>query len=116
LKNIIWVVLLFLVQFSFANEEGILKGRVLDALGGMTGVTVHIKNTSFGTSTNSIGEYNFTVPNGEIIVVVSALGYKTKEVKVVVKKHETTILNIKLDEDVFGLDQIVVTGTKTFKR
>ncbi|MFD1293138.1 TonB-dependent receptor domain-containing protein [Lutibacter holmesii] len=116
MKNIIGGLLLFLMQFGFATEGGVLKGKIIDEIGGVPGVTVQIKNTSYGTTTNSKGEYSFTVPSGELIVVISSLGFKTVEIKVKIETNQEFILNKKLEEDVFGLDQIVVTGTKTFKR
>jgi outer membrane receptor for ferrienterochelin and colicins len=99
-----------------ANENAVIKGIVSGNNIGIPGASVYIKNTKTGTYTNVEGYYSFEVSAGKINLVVSAVGFKSKEIKINIDSHVTRIINFELDEDVMGLDQIVVTGTKTFKR
>src|SRR5690606_35106231 len=46
----------------------------------LTGVSVQIKGTSTGTSTDLYGDYSITIPEGEIILVFSRVGFITQEV------------------------------------
>ncbi|GGK40160.1 TonB-dependent receptor [Gramella jeungdoensis] len=110
------MVIVLLTQLTQANENGIIKGIVSSGSETILGASIYMKNTKIGTSTDRNGTYSFEVEAGNFVVVVSAVGYKSKEVRIKLKKHEEKILNFELEEDVFGLDQVVVTGTKTFKR
>jgi uncharacterized membrane protein len=45
-------------------------------------VSIRVKDTSAENLTNSKGEYRFEIPPSSEILLVSAKGYKTKEVPV----------------------------------
>ena len=52
---------------------------------------------------------------GEVVITISKLGTETKKLSYIVKKGVNK-LDILMEGEVYNLDQIVVTGTKTFKR
>ncbi|WP_298365357.1 TonB-dependent receptor [uncultured Lutibacter sp.] len=113
------VILLFCIAVFAKNttsNTAIIKGIVTDSNNPIPGATVYIKNSTIGSSANISGRYQFAVAAGEFIVVASAIGYKAKEVMVSLKNNETRVLNFELEEDLFGLEQVVVTGTRTFKK
>ena len=89
--------------------ESIVKGSVHDENNQpLPGVTVVLKGTTLGTATNVEGKYNLTLP-GNIpnpILVFSFVGMKTKEITCQGK----TTLNVKLEEEVKSIDEVVVTG------
>jgi len=98
-------------------EDGaIIKGVVTSNNKPIPGATVYIKNSTIGSSANIKGEFEFTVPMGEIIVVASAIGFRSNELKVYINSNESKEINFELEEDLFDLEQIVITGTKTFKK
>ena len=55
------------------------------------------------------------VPLGHQHIVVSAIGMLEKKVHIDIVKGINTV-NVALEKSVYNLDQVVVTGTKTFKR
>lgn len=113
------VTLLFCIAVfakTHTNDGAIIEGIVFGGDNPIPGATVYIKNSTIGASADINGEFKFTVPKGNFIVVASALGFKSKELKVSVNINETKILNFELEEDLFGLEQVVVTGTRTFKK
>ncbi|TAE71615.1 MAG: TonB-dependent receptor [Bacteroidetes bacterium] len=79
----------------------------------LVGANIVIKGTQKGTTTNSEGEFIFEkLEKGEYILVVSFIGFKSKEQKInIVDGNETLILNINLQDDFLGLDDVVITGT-----
>jgi outer membrane receptor for ferrienterochelin and colicins len=103
-------------QFTLADDSGVVQGIVTGNSDLIPGASVYVKNTKKGTFTNIEGYYSLKVSAGKIKLVVSAVGFKSREIEITISKGETRILNFQLDEDVLGLEQIVVTGTKTFKR
>jgi TonB-linked SusC/RagA family outer membrane protein len=89
------------------------KGRVVDAKGQpLPGVTVLIKGTKTGTSTDANGIFNFNLPTGKEVLIFSFVGYKTKEMAV----DGRPTLDVSLEEDAASLDDVVVVGYGTQTR
>lgn len=77
-------------------------------------VNIIVKGTNIGTTTDISGHYKLTdLPIGKNIVIASAVGYKTLEKEVVMEKEKAKELFFLLEEDIFQLEQVVVTGTRT---
>lgn len=113
------------VQNSFANKLGnqsidsdnkeefvlpgeiTISGLVLDA-GGMPipGVSVYIKGTTIGVTTNFDGVYTLKVPENGAVLVFSFIGMTTKEVEV----KDQKVIDIILEEKSLGLEEVVVTA------
>ena len=73
----------------------------------LPGVTVLLKGTTIGTSTNHNGEYNLTVPqSSDFTLIFSFIGMKTVEV---IYTGKDTI-NITMEEESENLEDVVVTG------
>lgn len=71
----------------------------------LPGVSVQVKGTSTGTTTNADGTYSLSVPSGATLVF-SFIGYKEQQIKVA---NQTTI-NVSMDEDATNLEEVVVTA------
>ena len=108
----VWSVLcLTLMSISlFAQSGGKISGKVIDAKGEtLAGASVMIKGSNKGTSTDKNGVFTLeNVAQGSYKLAVSFIGYTNKEFTVNVLQSGR--LNISLDEDVNGLDEVVVTG------
>lgn len=93
-----------------------IKGRVIDSLSGqpLIGVTVQVKSTGIGTTTDADGRFSLEVAN-HAILVVSFLGYDAKQIIIA---DGTTNLLIKLSTAHSELSEVVVTalGIKKEKR
>lgn len=116
-KEIFLLVLVGIFSFTNVtaqNSGGIqVSGVVTDNKSGETiiGASVKVKSSSTGTITDFDGKFNIEVP-ANAILVVSFLGYKTKEVPVANK----TNLAIILDEDSELLNEVVVIGYGQVKK
>lgn len=69
--------------------------------------SVLIKGTLRGTTANNQGFYSIAVNEGEYILVVQYVGYKSVEKKVIVGKEEINI-NFELSEQTYQLGNVVV--------
>lgn len=84
-----------------------ITGVVKDAKGlPLPGVTVKIKGTNAGTSTDMDGKFHLNLPTGRETLVLTFVGFKTKEVAVGGK----TVLDIVLEDDSKALEEVVVVG------
>lgn len=84
-----------------------VKGKVTDEKGaGLPGVSILIKGSQRGTSTNADGGYQLEVPNSSAILVFSYVGYESKEITV---GNQTTV-NLSLNPESTSLGEVVVTA------
>ena len=91
-----------------------ISGRVTASNGnGLAGISVVVKNTTFGASTDASGNYAFSanLRPGTYTVAVSGIGFKTREEQLTVGTAESYTVNAQLAEDPVGLDEVVITGT-----
>ncbi len=70
------------------------------------GVSVAVKGTTLGTVTNMNGKFALQVPEDAGTLVVSFVGMKTLEITL----GSPTIYNVKMEPDVLGIDEVVVTA------
>ncbi|AKP53479.1 SusC/RagA family TonB-linked outer membrane protein [Cyclobacterium amurskyense] len=73
---------------------------------GLPGVTILVKGTNIGTVTDIDGNFSLNVPNENATLVISFLGYETREESL----NGRSIINVELSEDAKGLDEFVVIG------
>lgn len=99
-----------------APQSRVVKGKVTDVKGHpLPGVTLLIKGTSLGGVTDVDGKFSLELPEMEsIVLVVSFMGMETKEVSV--GKDPKKELEIKLEEDVKQMEEVVVTGFVNIKK
>ena len=88
-----------------------VSGVVQDAMGPVIGASIKVKGTNTGVATDFDGKFTLSVNPGSTLIV-SYIGYITKEVKV----GNQTSLKIFLEEDKKLLDEVVVVGYGTMKK
>jgi TonB family protein len=72
----------------------------------LPGVNVTVKGTTNGTVTDMEGNYSISLESGQQKIVFSFIGLQTSEVV----PGDYSTLNVKLQEDVSQLSEVVVTG------
>ncbi|MCG1034884.1 TonB-dependent receptor [Polaribacter sargassicola] len=115
MKKILFITLLTLCQFIYAQDKGTLKGLLTDKETNnepLPFANVLIKGTAIGVTTDFDGNYTLSVPTGTHIVVFSFLGYKTIEKTVTIKAGETVVVNqIMSAAEGVSLDEVVVKSS-----
>ncbi len=98
-------------------EQPPLSGTITDGSNPIPFATIQIKATNLGTASDKNGSFKLEeLPDGKQTLVIKALGYKTKELSVTIDQNKPLNININLDDDVLGIDQVVVTADKAPKR
>jgi len=96
---------IFNITYGLAQEKTI-SGTVTDNSGlPLPGVNVIEKGTTNGTQTDFDGNYTIQVEEGETLVF-SYVGMLTNEAIVLA----SNVINIQMQEDAYGLDEIVITA------
>ncbi|MEX2395503.1 MAG: SusC/RagA family TonB-linked outer membrane protein, partial [Balneolales bacterium] len=100
------------VSKKFIQET--VRGTVSDATSEdpLPGVNIIVKGGSTGLSSNLQGEYELTVPSLNDTLVFSYIGYQTVEIPI----DGRTEIDIALEVEVFGVDDLVVVGYGTQRR
>ncbi len=110
--------ILFLLTLSFflsyAQTRYTISGYIEDSSNGerLLGANVYDVLSSKGTTTNTYGFFSLTLPEGDIHLYISYIGYKTEEIRFNLKKD--TVINGKLVPE-NSLEEVVITTRKTKK-
>lgn len=107
-KQGLLILLLLIMFFPTFAQERVVTGKVTDGATQqpMPGVSVLVKGTSTGSTTDANGTYSLKVAENESILVVSFIGYASQEIAVGAR----TTIDVSLVEDVTSLNEVVVTA------
>jgi TonB-linked SusC/RagA family outer membrane protein len=113
-KSIILLLIILTVSLgAFAQTSKTVTGTVVDEKNApVNGASVQVKNNSTGTATDAAGKFSINVPDKNAILVISNLGYVTKEVTI----PESGELDVQLTPTNNTLDQVIVVGYGTQKK
>lgn len=97
-----------------APEKIGLTGQVKDKQGNvLPGVTIVLKGTTFGVTTNEMGEFKMEVPAQEnMYLVFSFIGMKPMEVAI----KDNKPLKVVMQDETVNMDEVVVTGYFNFNK
>ncbi|TKK71069.1 TonB-dependent receptor [Ilyomonas limi] len=102
-----------LVQYATYKEvQQKITGKVVDENGPVQNASVFIKGTSTGTITDAKGNFELEADAGEVTIVVSIVGYKSREVKLTAGGNNV----IQLEHEDNQLEKVVVVGYGTQSR
>ncbi|HEY6082521.1 MAG TPA: carboxypeptidase-like regulatory domain-containing protein, partial [Chitinophagaceae bacterium] len=112
LPGIILLIMAIACSTGYAQGTNV-QGRVTDGQTGepLPGVTVGVKGTTAGTSTDASGKFSLKVEKGQVIAF-SYVGYQSVQVTYAGEP----VLNIKLGGQSTGLNEVVVVGYGTQSR
>ncbi|UOQ51983.1 SusC/RagA family TonB-linked outer membrane protein [Hymenobacter cellulosivorans] len=84
-----------------------ITGTITDAADGspLPGVTVVVKGTTVGASTDPSGQFTLSLPAGSNALVISAVGYESQTVTA-----SGGLVRVRLKADIKQLSEVVVTG------
>jgi iron complex outermembrane recepter protein len=102
------LVFVLLLAAGFASAQTI-TGKVTTTAddSALPGVSVIVKGTSIGTTTDSEGRYTIDVKNpSNSVLVFSFIGFTTQEVPI----QNQSVVDVALVEDVTQLGEVVITG------
>lgn len=107
------LVLLFSV-LSILAQDKVVTGKVTDSKDGspLSGVSISVKGTNLGTSTDANGIFKVSVPASAKVLVISSVNYETVELSL----GSRTNLNIAMTSASKAMDEVVVVAYGTVKK
>jgi TonB-linked SusC/RagA family outer membrane protein len=106
---------LFLLLLSVVNVQAQEKvtGIVKDVRGlPLPGVSILEEGETIGTKTDESGKFSLIIPKLGVLLKFSSLGYKNYSVVI----SDTKGLEVMLEDDIAGLDEVLVTAYGTSKK
>ncbi|PXY01725.1 SusC/RagA family TonB-linked outer membrane protein [Marinifilum breve] len=109
----LFICMLFFTAFASAQTLEV-KGKVLDGetKESLPGVSIIVKGTSQGASTNLDGDYTLKIDQANAILVFSFIGYESVEVPV----NGRSTINVNLNTSTSDLDEVMVVAYGTTKK
>ncbi len=111
MKKLLYLILA-MPLLNFAQENTLIEGTVTNNQHVVPFANVSAVGTNYGTAADIDGNYQLELPAGEYTIKVQAIGFKTKTKEINTSNYEKNSLNIALDEDLMGLDEVVVSATR----
>lgn len=99
------------------KTDAVIFGHVVSKGEHIPFVNIYIENTTLGTATDITGHYMLVdVPVGKFTLVAKMVGYTIQKKEIEIKADQTLEVKFELEEEFIRVDEVVITGTKTFKR
>lgn len=111
-KNIFALVFLVCLQFTYAQKENSLSGKIIDkeTKKAIPFAIINIPDIHISTQSNIDGKFILSkIPAASYELQISSIGYRSKSVFVIVKGEKN--ITIVLDDSNLELNEVVVTGT-----
>lgn len=115
MKETLLVITLFILSLTSFAQRYTISGYISDKASGerLISANIYSKGTTLGTIANTYGYYSITFPKGEITLVISFIGYQTKELKL--NLQEDISLNIDMVLNTDELNEVTVFGNQVNK-
>lgn len=112
-KKVALIVLqIALLQTAIFAQQRTISGKITDTKGApVSGVSISVKGTSQGVTTNDAGNFSIAVTNNSVLVV-SSVGYENREISV----GNQTALSISLTETNQALNEVVIIGYQSVRK
>ncbi|WP_266365100.1 SusC/RagA family TonB-linked outer membrane protein [Tellurirhabdus rosea] len=104
LAGVLWLLLLSPAWAQDRTISGTVRSNEDNS--SLPGVSITIKGSSRGTTTNENGEYRLTVPTEATTLTFSFIGFATQDVAI----GNRTTIDVTLAEDASTLQEVVVTA------
>jgi TonB-linked SusC/RagA family outer membrane protein len=109
MKKTLFFICLLILYASISWAQRQVTGQVLDNdnQAPLQAVSVMVKNSNVGTTTDANGRFELTVPSGATALVLSFAGFGTREVAL---EEGQGSYNLSLTRDVQSLNEVVVVA------
>mgnify|MGYP003632159105 CR=1 FL=1 len=96
---------------AIAFSQGTITGTIIDGDSGETlpGANVLVKGTTNGTTTDFDGKYSLNASQSNGTLVISYIGFKTKEIVFSISDGKSDLGRTVLEADASALEEVIVT-------
>jgi hypothetical protein len=103
--------LLLTTLYFFTNAQTVISGKVTDKKNPLPAVSITLKDTYDGATSDSAGKFSFkTFEKGEYVLSATSIGYKPFEQKIILEGKGSITIDIVLKEEVTELAAVVISA------
>ncbi len=106
---LLFVLFVYVGALTLLAQTKVITGTITSAVEGegpIPGVTIQVKGTTIGTTTDLNGKYTLTVPEKATTLIFSYIGMKRQEVEI----GGRSVINATMQSEILGLSEVVVTA------
>jgi TonB-dependent starch-binding outer membrane protein SusC len=111
LRRVLLPLLLLLCTTSWAQNKTV-TGKVISDNAPVVAATVKDKSSNAATTTNDIGEFTLSVPQSSKTIIISSVGYESKEIAIVNGPIAVSLVKA----GAANLEEVVVVGYGTQRK
>ena len=101
-----------LCAVAASAQQYVLSGKITNSKSEVIPFTsVYIRNSTYGTTANENGLYEFKLAPGNYNLTYRFVGFNEKTISVTIADHDET-LNVQLDDEVFGTERVAAIYRK----
>ncbi|MGZ5305018.1 MAG: carboxypeptidase-like regulatory domain-containing protein, partial [Bacteroidia bacterium] len=109
-----FIVFLMISGSAVLAQSGTIRGKITDTLGApIPGVSVAIKNTRTGTSTNQSGDFVLNGVPARSTLVISYVGLETQEITLSTGQASISVV---MRVDITNMQDVIVTGFQRIEK
>jgi len=112
LNNYLKIAFLFITQLVLAQEQTTITGVITDGTAPVPFANIIVEGTTNGVAADENGSFEITLSLEEATLVFKAVGFKTQRKAIQPKNFKNKPLTIELQEDLLGLEEVVVSATR----
>ncbi|MEO6730525.1 MAG: SusC/RagA family TonB-linked outer membrane protein [Ferruginibacter sp.] len=108
------IVIFFLFAGTASAQNRSVRGKITDSVGNpLQNVSITVKGTTTGTSTNASGEFVLPVASDRPTLVISSVGLQTEEIRLAANQ---TAVRFSMRTGITSLEDVIVTGFQRIDR
>ncbi|MDB5112570.1 MAG: hypothetical protein JWR67_3684 [Mucilaginibacter sp.] len=93
--------------FKASAQQYVLSGRITDQKNNpISFVSVYIKNSTYGTTSNENGVYQFKLTAGTYDIIYRVVGYKERTEKVTITDHDEQ-RDVQMEDEIFNRKEVI---------
>jgi hypothetical protein len=105
-------IILTALSFNANAQQFVLSGRITDKNSKPIGfVSVYIRNSTYGTTSNENGIYQFKLEPGNYDVVYRFVGYKERVEKITITDRDER-RNLQMENEIYRLNAVTINNKK----
>ena len=106
-------ILIFTISIlSYSQQKTEIKGSITSEGKPIPFANISIENSTLGTSADLEGNFVLEIEPGTYTLKIQAVGFKTEQKTILTENYKNQPLNIELQEDMLGLDDVVISATR----
>jgi TonB-dependent starch-binding outer membrane protein SusC len=100
------------VGIGAAAQQRLVTGKVVSSATSapVAGASVTVVGTPIGAVTNDQGQFTLSAPVGPITLLIRGVGFRSRQMPVA---PDASTVTVNLEQDVFNLEAVVITGQAT---